>query len=71
MKPVLYSLRRYPYAMRVRLAIANAGFMVELRRVVLHDKVPECLAIRPTQRCLTIPDRVIDESFNVMLRALE
>ena len=72
MTPILYSFRRCPYAMRARLAIASAGVQVELREIVLRDKAPEFLAASPKA---TVPvvvdgDRVIEESFDVMLWAL-
>ncbi|WP_417278685.1 glutathione S-transferase [Celeribacter sp.] len=47
MRPILYSFRRCPYAMRARLAIASAGLEVELREVVLRDKPQEMLAASP------------------------
>ena len=43
MKPILYTFRRCPYAMRARLAIAASGVQVELREVLLRDKAPELL----------------------------
>ncbi|WP_226551995.1 glutathione S-transferase [Celeribacter naphthalenivorans] len=47
MRPILYSFRRCPYAMRARLAIASVGLEVELREVVLRDKPQEMLAASP------------------------
>lgn len=72
MRPVLYSFRRCPYAMRARLAIASAGITVELREIVLREKAPAFLAASPsaTVPCLVLPDRIIDESFDIMLWAL-
>lgn len=71
--PVLYSFRRCPYAMRARLAIAQAGVRVRLREVVLRDKPSHMLAISPkgTVPVLQLPDgAVIDESLDVMRWAL-
>ena len=71
-RPVLYSFRRCPYAMRARLAIASAGIVVDLREVMLRDKPPEFLATSPsgTVPCLSVDGRVIDESLDIMRWAL-
>ena len=71
--PVLYSFRRCPYAMRARLAILASGLSVELREIVLREKAPEFLASSPkgTVPVLVTPTGVIEESFDVMLWALE
>jgi glutathione S-transferase len=72
-RPVLYSFRRCPYAIRARMAIAVSGVQVELREVVLRDKPPEMLAASPkgTVPVLCLVDgRVIDESLNIMHWAL-
>lgn len=71
--PVLYSFRRCPYAMRARLAIAQAGVRVRLREVVLRDKPAHMLEISPkgTVPVLRLPDgTVIDESLEIMRWAL-
>ena len=47
MRPVLYSFRRCPYAMRARLAVASAGIEVELREVLLRDKAEAFLETSP------------------------
>jgi len=72
-KPVLYSFRRCPYAMRARLAIASAGQDVELREIVLRDKPAAFLSTSPsgTVPCLVVADGVIDESLDVMIWALK
>lgn len=71
MRPVLYSFRRCPYAMRARLAIASSGPTVQLREIVLRDKAPEFLALSPKG---TVPvlhaDTVIEESLDIMHWAL-
>ncbi|MCW8842202.1 MAG: glutathione S-transferase [Rhodobacteraceae bacterium] len=71
-RPVLYSFRRCPYAMRARLALASAGLSVELREVVLRDKPAAFLATSPsgTVPCLKADNNVIDESLDIMLWAL-
>ena len=72
-RPVLYSFRRCPYAMRARLAIASANVQVELREILLRDKAPEFLAVSPsaTVPCLVDGDTVIDESRDIMVWALQ
>lgn len=73
-RPILYSFRRCPYAIRARLALHQAGVAVELREVVLRNKPAEMLAISPkgTVPVLQQPDgRVIDESLDIMRWALD
>ena len=77
-RPVLYSFRRCPYAMRARLALAQAGVTVTLREVVLRDKPAAMLELSPkgTVPVLQIDEpachtgRVIDESLDIMYWAL-
>lgn len=71
-RPILWTFRRCPYAMRARLAIASAGVDVELREILLRDKPASFLGASPKG---TIPvvqdgDSVIEESLDVMLWAL-
>ncbi len=71
--PILYSFRRCPYAMRARMALIVSEVQVELREVVLRDKPQTMLDISPkaTVPVLQLQDgQVIDESFDVMLWAL-
>lgn len=72
MKPILYSFRRCPYAMRARLAIAASGVNVELREVLLRDKAPELLEVSPkaTVPVIVVDGDVIDESYDIMMWAL-
>ena len=71
---ILYSFRRWPYAIRGRLALAACGQICEQREVLLRDKPAELLAASPKG---TVPvlvlagDEVIDESLNIMLWALD
>ncbi|WP_415905796.1 glutathione S-transferase [Neptuniibacter sp. QD48_55] len=72
-RPILYSFRRCPYAIRGRLAIAQSGVEVELREIVLRDKPEHMLDISPkgTVPVLLLPDgTVIDESLDIMHWAL-
>lgn len=70
--PILYSFRRCPYAMRARLALAASGQPCELREVVLRAKPAELLSASPkgTVPVLVLPDRVIDQSLDIMHWAL-
>ncbi len=73
MRPVLYSFRRCPYAMRARMGLLSAGVEVELREVVLRDKPAEMIAASPkaTVPVLILPNaEVIEESLDVMDWAL-
>lgn len=71
--PILYSFRRCPYAMRARMAIAQAGISVELREVVLRAKPEHMLEIsnKATVPVILLNDgTVIDESLDIMHWAL-
>ena len=72
MRPILYSFRRCPYAMRARLALAASGEQVEIREIVLRDKHPAFLAASDsgTVPCLVAGDEIIDESLDIMIWAL-
>jgi len=73
-KPILYSFRRCPYAMRARMALLASEQQVILREVLLRDKPSQM--IEASQKG-TVPvavlqnGRVIDESLEVMRWALE
>ncbi|MDP3526821.1 MAG: glutathione S-transferase [Hoeflea sp.] len=71
-RPLLYSFRRCPYAIRARLALASAGIATELREIVLRHKPEAFIEASPsgTVPCLVTDDGVIDESLDVMLWAL-
>jgi len=70
--PILWSFRRCPYAIRARLAIRAAGIRVELREIVLRDKPERFLDTSPTATvpALRLADRVLDESLDIMVWAL-
>jgi glutathione S-transferase len=72
MRPILYSFRRCPYAMRARLGIAASGQEVELREILLRDKAQAFLETSPsgTVPCLAYDGVVLDESLDIMLWAL-
>jgi len=72
-KPILYSFRRCPYAIRARLAIQVSGTPVVLREVVLRDKPAALIAASPkaTVPVLQLPDgTVLEESLGIMHWAL-
>lgn len=72
-RPILYSFRRCPYAMRARLALAGSGIACSLREVVLRDK-PQ--ALREASPKATVPvlvlanGQVLEQSLDIMLWAL-
>lgn len=73
-RPIFYSFRRCPYAMRARLAVQSAQISCELREILLRDKPQEMLSISPkgTVPVVQLPTgKIIDESWEVMLWALE
>ena len=73
MRPLLYSFRRCPYAMRARMALAAAEIELRLREIILRDKPAHMLALSPkgTVPVLQLPDdTVLDESRDVMDWAL-
>lgn len=72
-RPILYSFRRCPYAMRARLALHVAEIAVEHREVVLRSKPQAMLDVSPKG---TVPvlvlagGTVLEESLDVMRWAL-
>ncbi|MEG3221707.1 glutathione S-transferase [Vibrio gigantis] len=72
--PILYSLRRCPYAMRGRMGIALSKQKVLLREIVTKDKPSELLASSPkgTVPVLVLPNgQIIEQSIEVMNWALK
>ena len=73
-KPVLYSFRRCPYAIRARMSLEICNIDVCLREVNLSDKPIEMLQVSPkgTVPILVLPDEtVIDESLAIMIWSLK
>jgi len=73
-KPILYSFRRCPYAMRARMSLLESGIEVELREVILRDRPEHMMDISPkgTVPVLLLPDgTVIEESLDIMLWSLD
>ncbi|ATE66776.1 glutathione S-transferase [Rhizorhabdus dicambivorans] len=72
-RPILYSFRRCPYAMRARMALLPSGTVCEIREVKLSAKPPELAAAsaKATVPVLVLPDgAVIDQSLDIMRWAL-
>ena len=72
-KPILYSFRRCPFAIRARMAIHYAGVKVELREIHLKDKPLELLqaSAKGTVPVLVLSnEQVIDESLEIMRWAI-
>ena len=72
-RPILYSFRRCPYAMRARLALWASGTACELREVKLAAKPAEMLEASPkgTVPVLVLHDgTVLEESLEIMRWAL-
>jgi glutathione S-transferase len=68
-KPILYSFRRCPYAMRARMSLVYAKITCELREVDLKNKTEQLLSISPkgTVPVLQCPnDVIIEESLDIM-----
>lgn len=71
--PILYSLRRCPYAMRARMGLLLAEQPVLIRDIVTRNKPSELLVASPkgTVPVLVMDDgTVIDQSLDIMLWAL-
>jgi UPF0176 protein len=72
-KPILYTFRRCPYAIRARLAIVASGIEVKQYEVALKAKPAEMLVISPkgTVPVLHLPSgEVMDQSMAIMRWAL-
>jgi len=72
--PILYSLRRCPYAMRARMAILLAKQTVLLRDIIIKNIPAEMLAVSAKARVPVLVfanGSVIDESLDIMIWALQ
>ena len=72
-KPILYSYRRCPYAMRARMALRYADIDLEIREISLREKPRSMLILSPkgTVPVLKLVDGgVIDQSLDIMSWAL-
>lgn len=73
-RPLLYTYRRCPYAMRARMALLQASVSFAAHEIVLRDKPAGMLAASPkgTVPVLVLPDgQVIDESLDIMRWAFQ
>jgi len=73
-RPLLYTYRRCPYAMRARMALAQAQISFAAHEIALRDKPAGLLAASPkgTVPVLVLPDgEVIDESLDIMRWAFQ
>jgi len=72
-RPLLYTYRRCPYAMRARMALLVAGIPFDAHEIVLRDKPAALLAASPkgTVPVMVLPDgRVIEQSWDIVGWAL-
>lgn len=72
-RPLLYTYRRCPYAMRARMALLQAGKAFDVYEISLRDKPKSMLAAssKGTVPVLVVPDGlVIEESLEIMRWAL-
>ena len=62
MKPILYSFRRCPYAMRARMSLILSSSQCEIREILLKQKPVEMLEISPkgTVPVLQLADKILD-----------
>lgn len=72
MKPILYSYRRCPYAMRARMALKYAGIELEHREIELRNKPHSMLDASPkgTVPVLLVDKLVLDQSLDIMRWAI-
>jgi len=73
-RPILYSFRRCPYAMRARLALMVSGTACTIREVKLSRKPAELIAASPKATVPVIVKAdggVIEQSLEIMRWALE
>ena len=72
-KPLLYTYRRCPYAMRARMALLVADIAFDAHEVSLRDKPPDMLLLSPkgSVPVMPLPDgQVLEQSWEIMGWAL-
>jgi glutathione S-transferase len=72
-RPLLYTYRRCPYAMRARMALLVAGIAFDAHEIVLRDKPAAMLAASPkgTVPVLVLPSgQVLEQSWDIVQWAL-
>ena len=72
-KPLLFSYRRCPYAMRARMALVSCGVDFDIFEISLKDKPKKMMEISPkgTVPVFLYKDLVLDESIDIMNWAME
>jgi glutathione S-transferase len=73
LRPLLYTYRRCPYAMRARMALLVANVAFDAHEIVLRDKPAALLAASPkgTVPVLVLPGgRVLEQSWDIVEWAL-
>jgi len=72
-KPLLFSYRRCPYAMRARMALLSCGVDFDIFEISLKDKPKKMMEISPkgTVPVFVYKDLVLDESIDIMNWATE
>ena len=72
-KPLLFSYRRCPYAMRARMALLSCGVDFDIFEISLKDKPKKMMEISPkgTVPVFLYKDMVLDESIDIMNWAME
>ena len=72
-KPLLFSYRRCPYAMRARMALLSCGVDFDIFEISLKDKPKKMIEISPkgTVPVFIYKDLVLDESIDIMNWATE
>ena len=72
-KPLLFSYRRCPYAMRTRMVLLSCGIDFDIFEISLKDKPKQMIEISPkgTVPVFVYKDLVLDESIDIMNWATE
>lgn len=73
-RPILYSYRRCPYAMRARMALRYANIDVEIREIALREKPVHMLDVSPKGTVpvlVLVSGKVLEQSLDIMDWALE
>ena len=72
-KPLLFSYRRCPYAMRARMALLSCGIDFDIFEISLKDKPKQMIDIssKGTVPVFVYKDLVLDESIDIMNWATE
>jgi glutathione S-transferase len=72
-KPLLFSYRRCPYAMRARMALLSCAIDFDIFEISLKDKPKQMIEISPkgTVPVFVYKDLVLDESIDIMNWATE